>query len=190
MKQLEPGIIAVPGTDAALDASQPVPTLLTEREFHALYARTAAPLRAYVIRILGSATNADDILQDTYLRLLRKPVPTRDADELRAYVFRIASNLVVDHWRARKREVPDTPPDRGASGRDQGLRLDITRLFAKLKPRERQLVWLAHVEGADHREIAAALGLRAGSVRVLLSRARQRFARLLRDHGHTPGEAR
>ncbi|MGC4085163.1 MAG: RNA polymerase sigma factor [Vicinamibacterales bacterium] len=164
--------------------------LLDEREFHALYARTAVPLRAYVTRMLGNATHADDIVQETYLRILRRPVPTHDLDELRAYVFRIASNLVVDHWRAHKRESADTVPDLSASGPDQGLRVDIARLFARLKPRERQLVWLAHVEGADHKEIAATLGLRAASIRVLLSRARQRFARLLRENGHTPGERR
>ncbi len=179
---------AMTSMERALDAAVAAPALLGEREFHALYARTAAPLRAYVARSLGNATHADDIVQETYLRLLRTPVPSLDPDELKAYTFRIASNLVVDHWRARKRESPEAVPELGASGPDQGLRLDIGRLFARLKPRERQLVWLAHVEGADHQEIAAALGLRAASIRVLLWRARQRFARLLKDHGHTPVE--
>jgi RNA polymerase sigma-70 factor, ECF subfamily len=182
--------MAAPTMDAAVPAVQVAPELLNEREFHALYARIASPLRAYVARTLGNPVNADDIVQETFLRLLLKPVPTRDDDELRAYVFRIASNLVVDHWRARKREVTREIPERGEPGRDQALRLDVSRLFARLKPRERQLVWLAHVEGADHKEIAATLGLRSGSIRVLLSRARHRFVRLLRDNGHHPGERR
>lgn len=176
--------------DAALEQASTAPSLLTEPEFHALYARTAAPLRAYVVRTMGHASHADDIVQEAYLRLLRKPVPTRDADELRAYLFRTASNLVIDHWRAHKHESPETPPERGAAGPDQALRVDVGRLFARLKPRERQMMWLAHVEGADHREIAALLGLRAASIRVLLSRARQRLARLLRDSGHHPGDRR
>jgi RNA polymerase sigma-70 factor, ECF subfamily len=188
--QLVAEAMTAPGVDAAIESARSMPALLEEREFHALYARTAAPLRSYVVRTLGSTTNADDIVQETFLRLLRKPVPTRDDDELRAYVFRIASNLVIDHWRAHRRESTSEVPDRGASGPDQGLRMDVKRLFARLKPRERQLVWLAHVEGASHKEIAVALGLRAGSVRVLLSRARHHLARLLRDHGHTPGETR
>jgi RNA polymerase sigma-70 factor, ECF subfamily len=182
--------MASPGMDTVASAANTATALLDEREFLALYSRTAAPLRAYVARSLGSVVNADDIVQETYLRVLRHPVPTRDDDELRAYVFRIASNLVVDHWRARRRETTHQIPDPGASGPDQGVRLDVKKLFARLKPRERQLVWLAHVEGADHKEIAAALGLRAGSVRVLLSRARHRLARMLRDHGHTQGETR
>ncbi len=182
--------MTVPGMDAALAREAGAPALLTEPEFHALYARTAAPLRAYVVRTMGHASHADDIVQEAYLRLLRKPVPTRDDDELRAYLFRTASNLVVDHWRAHKRESAETPPEHGAAGPDQALRMDIGRVFARLKPRERQMMWLAHVEGANHREIAAVLGLRAASIRVLLSRARQRLGRMLRDSGHHPGDAR
>jgi RNA polymerase sigma-70 factor (ECF subfamily) len=178
-------------TDAAVDTVDVTARLLDEREFHALYTRTAAPLRAYVIRTLDGPTDADDIVQETFLRLLRKPVPVLNDDQMRAYVFRIASNLVVDHWRAHKRETTTgTVPERDAVEPDQGLRLDVRRIFARLKPRDRQIVWLAHVEGAGHREIAAAMGLRTGSVRVLLSRARQRLARLLRETGHATGRTR
>lgn len=185
-----PHTMAVPGMDATVAREAGTPALLSEVEFHALYARTAAPLRAYVVRTMGHASHADDIVQESYLRILRKPMPTRDDDELRAYLFRTASNLVIDHWRAHKRESPEAAPERGSTGRDQALRLDVGRLFARLKPRERQMMWLAHVEGADHREIAAVLGLRAASIRVLLSRARQRLAGLLRDSGHHPGDRR
>jgi RNA polymerase sigma-70 factor (ECF subfamily) len=177
-------VMAVNGIDAAADCVDDARDLLDERAFHVFYSRTAAPLRAYIARTLGSATQADDLLQETYLRLLRRPLPTRDPDELRAYAYRIASNLVVDYWRAHRHETGGEVPDRPAADRDPALRLDVGRIFARLKPRERQLVWLAHMEGAPHTEIAATLGLRAGSVRVLLSRARSRFARLLRESGH------
>jgi RNA polymerase sigma-70 factor (ECF subfamily) len=187
---MEPGVMAVPKMDVVVVAADVERRLLNEREFHTLYARTAVPLRAYVARTLGSQEPADDIVQETYLRLLRRPVPVLGDDELRAYVFRIAGHLVVDHWRAHKREAISAIPERSAPGPDQALKLDIGRIFARLKPRERQLVWLAHVEGAAHREIAEAMGLRAGSVRVLLSRARRHLARLLEDSGHTPGGSR
>jgi RNA polymerase sigma-70 factor (ECF subfamily) len=54
--------------------------------------------------------------------------------------------------------------------------MDVQRALAKLALRDRQLLWLAHVEGASHREVAAALGLGVASVRVLLFRARRRLA--------------
>jgi RNA polymerase sigma-70 factor (ECF subfamily) len=158
--------------------------LLDERTFHVLYGRTAAPLRAYVARTMGRADHADDIVEETFLRLLRTPLATRDLDELRAYAFRVASHLMVDHWRARKHEAPAPSAEPATHDHDQGLRLDVGRLFARLKPRERQLVWLAHVEQANHQEIADALGLSPRSIRVLLSRARGKLATLLRAHGH------
>ncbi len=56
---------------------------------------------------------------------------------------------------------------------------DIGKVFDKLKTQERALLWLAYVEGHDHTEIAAMLGLKSLSVRVLLFRARRKLAGLL-----------
>lgn len=172
--------------DVAAQVDAAASRLLDEREFHALYGRTAGPLRAYVIRSLGTRDHADDIVQDTFLRVLRKPVPVHDEDELRAYVFRIASNLVVDYWRSHRRESGAELPELSSSP-DQSTRLDVGRMFNRLKPRERQMLWLAHVEGASHKEIAAALGLSSASIRVLLSRTRGRLAHLLRDRRKEQG---
>lgn len=159
---------------------------MDERSFHTFYDRTARPLRAYVARVLGSVTHADDIVQDAYLRFLRKPPATEDPQQLRAFLFRIASNLMIDHWRRRRREraaPEELAAAAAASGPDIPLRLDMARVFEQLKPQQRQLMWMAYVEGAGHREIAAALGLREGSVRVLLHRTRRRLAALIRQNG-------
>jgi RNA polymerase sigma-70 factor (ECF subfamily) len=165
--------------------------LIDESGFEAFYRRTAAPLRAYVVRVIGNATPADDIVQDAYLRLLRAPPPIDDPEQLRAYVFRIASNLIHDYWRRQRRERDSF--DRRASEPDTvspdiALRLDMTRLFEQLRPQQRQLMWLAYVEGAEHREIAAALGLGERSVRVLLHRARRKLATLLRQRERGAGQ--
>ena len=160
--------------------------MIDESGFEALYRRTAAPLRAYVARVIGSAARADDIVQEAYLRLLRTPPPIDDPGQLRAYLFRTAGNLIHDHWRQQQRERKSS--ERASSepetvNPDLALRLDMTRLFEQLRPQQRQLMWLAYVEGADHREIAAALGLRERSVRVLLHRARRKLATLLQERG-------
>ena len=59
-----------------------------------------------------------------------------------------------------------------------------TRPLFKLKPRQRQLVWLAHVEGLSHIEVAEVLGVKAASVRLMVFRARKRLAELLREQGY------
>ena len=127
-----------------------------------------------------------------FVRLLRSPPSTDDPHQLRALLFRIASRLIIDHWRRSRHERgrPDeSAARRGGPEVDIPLRLDMARVFEQLNPQQRQLMWLAYVEGADHREIAAALGLRERSVRVLLHRTRRKLARLLREGGRGP-EAR
>lgn len=182
---------AVPSSAAVKEASGtpplPRPAMLDEQTFQMFYRRTAGPLRAYATRVTGNATSADDIVQESYLRLVRAPPPTEDPQQLRAWLFRIASRLIIDQWRrGRFEQAQDqTSSDtRGAAGPDIPLRLDMARMFERLNPQQRQLMWLAYVEGASHREIAEALGIREASVRVLLHRTRQKLATLLREGGH------
>jgi RNA polymerase sigma-70 factor, ECF subfamily len=90
--------------------------------------------------------------------------------------------LIADHFRKQRREWPLTEaPDSAAQEGDGSSRVDMERVFGLLRPRERQLLWLAHVEGGNYRELAKALGLREGSVRVLLSRARKKLAALINE---------
>ena len=154
--------------------------MMDEESFDAFYRLTAAPLRAYVVRVLGNATQADDIVHDAYLRLLRNPPATRDARELRYFVFRIASNLIADCWRRGRRER-GTLDERGlrptTSGPDVPLKWTwhgCSSSCVRAAPAD----GLAYVEGADHREIAAAWTCER-SVRVLLHRVRRKLAGLL-----------
>ena len=71
---------------------------------------------------------------------------------------------------------------------DPETRADVRRAFEQLKPRERQLLWLAHVEGFDHREIARLTGLKVASIRVLLFRARRELASVLEERSQTGGK--
>src|SRR5439155_26698482 len=103
-----------------------------------------------------------------------------DAAESRSYLFRIATNLLRDRW--RRGDLPETVGATEPSCEDDPeTRTDVRRALGQLKPRERQLLWLAHVEGFDHREIARLTGLKVASIRVLLFRARRKLASVLRE---------
>jgi RNA polymerase sigma-70 factor (ECF subfamily) len=65
---------------------------------------------------------------------------------------------------------------------------DFSRVFQELKPRYREMLWMAYVEGSSHREIAEVVGLKVQSVRPLLFRAREKLAALLRKRGLAPRE--
>ena len=108
-------------------------------------------------------------------------------EELRRYLFRIASNLMADRWRRSKQEQSWLDRLRGGSDAQMDPEDDdsVSREFAALKPRERALLWLAYVEGESHQAIADALGLSRGSIKVLLSRARGRLRDQLTAKGVT-----
>jgi RNA polymerase sigma-70 factor (ECF subfamily) len=133
----------------------------------------------------GEAALADDVLQEAFVRLLRSGRPGASEGETAAFLYRTATNLVYDHWRRRRREQKALRGvDAAAVASGPGtLGSDLGRLFARLRPRDRALLWLAHVEGRSHAEIADALGLKTISVRVLLFRARAELASRLRRAG-------
>ena len=103
-----------------------------------------------------------------------------DKSRRRSYLFRIATNLLRDRWRRHKEDsLPDPAPEVASPAPHPDLRIQMRQAFLRLKTRERQLLWLAYVEGSSHKEIADHTGLKAGSVRLLLFRARRKLASLI-----------
>lgn len=167
----------------ALESADSIRT--DEDAFRAFYDLTSRAVWAYLLHATGDPHAADDLLQETYIRFLGVKSRWESDAHRRNYLFRIATNLARDRQRrSRVREAEPldeardgaAPP--GGAGED---RLDVRRALARLSPRERELLWLAYAEGASHREIAGAMGLRAGGIRVLLFRARRKLAGLLRS---------
>ena len=164
---------------------------MDEEAFRLFYERTARPVWAYLSRMSGNARLADDLLQETYYRFLRANVAHESEAHRRNYLFRIATNIVRDH--RRRPRIDESHLAGGCDSADRidpqsadaaagaVRRLDLARSMARLKPRERDLLWLAYAQGSSHKEIAETLGLKTASVKLLLFRARQRLARLLRD---------
>ena len=67
--------------------------------FAGFYQRSAPALRAYLVRVSGNSALADDLLQESYLRFLCAKQPEGGEVNFRRYLFRIATNLLRDHWR-------------------------------------------------------------------------------------------
>jgi len=170
-------------------AAEAVETFVMDEEaFRAFYDRTARPVWSYLARITGDRSLADDLLQESYYRFLRAERSFDNDSHRRNYLFRIATNLAHDRHR-RGRHVIDVPvPSENEPGAlvdgtdvaaDTERRTDLARAMAKLKPREREMLWLAYAHGSSHEEIAESLGVRKGSIKILLFRARRRLAAAL-----------
>ena len=162
---------------------------MDEQTFRLFYEKTARSLGSYLARLCGDVTLAEDLVQESYYRFLRADLKSSDEAYQKNYLYRIGTNLARDHWRRRpqreKVELEATEElradDRTAERVQQ--QSDLGRALQKLKPREREILWLAYVEGSSHKEIAEVVGLRAGSIRLLLFRARRKMAELIRKSG-------
>jgi RNA polymerase sigma-70 factor (ECF subfamily) len=140
-------------------------TAAGEEGFRQLYEATSRPLWGYLQHASGRPDVADDLLQETYCKFLLSKAPAMDEAQNR--------------FRSRDDSALEEPAECGAES-DEAARLDVRAAMRQLKPRERELLWLAYVEGMSHAEIAAATGLGAMSIRILLYRARQKASGFLR----------
>lgn len=163
-----PGIAAE--TETALDVEQ------VFEEHHAMVFRTA-------YRITGNTSDAEDVLQTVFLRLVRRTGEAEAVEHISSYLYRAAVNAALDLMRSRHADsgVPleDLPvasslpaPDRVlASGE---LRNWLRETVARLSPRAAEMFALRFYEGLDNPAIARILGTTEGTVAVTLSRARDR----------------
>lgn len=179
------GEYAIPNVESR-EASRSEPLPMDNDAFAGFYQRSAPALWAYLARVSGNPALADDLMQESYLRFLCASCPEGGEVNYRRYLFRIASNLLNDYWRSLPRassieEVPEQVFAASASLGSIDSQVTLDPAMARMRPRERQLLWLAHAEEYSHREIAEITGLGAASIRLLLFRARRKMARLLRE---------
>jgi RNA polymerase sigma-70 factor (ECF subfamily) len=155
---------------------------MTDSDAEGFYARTYPRLWAYLVRTTRERELAEEIAQESFVRLFASRGVVLPEVERRAYLFRIAENLVRDtiERRARERTTPlgsiAEPP---APAPFEPIGTHVAEALAALGERDRKLLWLAYVEEWSHREIANVLGVGTASVKVLLHRARHRFQQLL-----------
>jgi RNA polymerase sigma-70 factor, ECF subfamily len=150
------------------------------REHHATVFRAA-------YRVTGNASDAEDVLQTVFMRLLRRPPDAEAVGNMEGYLRRAAVNAALDLIRSRQ-AAPHVPlddlapllpenaslaPDR--LHRSTEIRHWLRQAVARLSPRAAEMFTLRFFEGRDNPEIARALGTTPASVAVTLSRTRDRI---------------
>ena len=154
--------------------------------------RTHAPrLFGLICRLVGRI-EAEDLLQETFLSAHRKLESYKGESALGTWLYRLATNLCIDHLRSRSgrwaqmSEELDADVDAGPRtiGPVLGVvdRLDLERALAALPAGARTVFVLHDVEGFEHREIADMLGVSDGTSKSQLHRARLRLRQLLASH--------
>jgi RNA polymerase sigma-70 factor, ECF subfamily len=180
-----PDALSPTSPGGAQDAAGVCDRAMENEAFAGFYGRSARPLWAYLARVSADPALADDLMQESYVRFLcAEGAPSLAADgeaAARLYLFRIATNLLRDYWRRpRPASIEEIPEEFFAARGQSDAQILLEPALKQMKPRERQMLWLAHAEGYSHREIAQVMGLNAASIRLLLFRARRKIAALLR----------
>ena len=160
--------------------------------FEELYKRYGSRLYTVAYRITGSAADAEDLVQDMFLQVFRRLESFRGEAALGTWLHRLAVNTCLDFVRSKQGrrqrmtdaaddldalEAPAAGPWRAETALD---RMDLERAIAQLPPSYRRAFLLHDVEGLEHHEIGAALGIAEGTSKSLLFKARMRLRSLLR----------
>lgn len=157
-----------------------------KESFSRFYRQYSRPLWLYIIKICGDESLADDIFQDTFIKFLKAVPGQLNEYRQKAYLYKIATHLIIDLKRKIKRIKQESLEEHHAGGIDAAdplAAIDLDRLFRLLKPRARTLLWLAYVEGYSHREIQEITGIKEKAVKVYLFRAKKKFAAILNRPG-------
>lgn len=160
--------------------------------FETLVSEYEMPLLRYTARLLGRHDAAQDVVQDTFIRLFKgwKDDPT-PSPQVASWLYRVAHNCAVDHLRkeARRRllhlrhadEIPDFAlPDRGPGFRISASAEKAVAALQRLPLRERQIVILKVYEDQSYREISDITGLTPSNVGYILHHAMKKMAEELK----------
>lgn len=158
---------------------------LSAADVTALYDRYAPELYRYIYHRLGAKSLAEDLTAEVFVRVLHlKRVP----DEWRAYLYRIAHNLVIDSLRKNPHILEQADewivdeqndPARRAESVDEQRRL--RKAIARLSPEQQQVIVLKFIEEMSNAEVAKILNKPEGAVKALQHRALENLRAWLRE---------
>jgi RNA polymerase sigma-70 factor, ECF subfamily len=158
--------------------------------FEAIYRAHSGRLYSVACRMVGNPADAEDLLQEIFLAAHRKLESFRGESALGTWLFRLATNLCLDHLRsraARTSQVTGTLDDEPGLA-DAGSRrfaertvakMDLERALAQLPEGCRTAFVLHDVEGLEHKEVADMLGIAEGTSKSQVHKARLRLRAML-----------
>lgn len=159
--------------------------------FEEIYRRHAGRLYSLACRMTGNPSDGEDLLQDIFVQVHRKLTTFKGESALATWLYRLAMNVCLDHLRSRGVRMdqvsdsidadgdPTPPADRGMEAALVVNRIDLERAIARLPEGSRAAFLLHDVEGFEHQEVAAILGIAEGTSKSQVHKARLRLRRWL-----------
>jgi RNA polymerase sigma-70 factor (ECF subfamily) len=143
--------------------------------FEEIYRLYGERMKSIAYHHLGSISDAEDAVQETFLKVHRAAASYSGEAALSTWIYRIVVNTCYDLLRKRKRRPDESPIDelpvplqRSASSVDDAKRLTLHKLLGALPPQRRTVFTLFEIEGLSHAEIAGILGITEGNSKWIL----------------------
>ncbi len=153
------------------------------RAFERLYELHAARMKSLAFHLLGSRPDAEDAVQETFLKVHRAVRTFEGNSKMSTWIYRILLNSCYDVIRKRERLAENPPPSEFRVDSKLPLRVALERALNLLGERQRIVFLLFEVEGLKHSEIAAILEVPEGTSRSWLFEAKCQLKRLLTGGG-------
>ncbi|PYO95398.1 MAG: RNA polymerase subunit sigma-24 [Gemmatimonadetes bacterium] len=157
-----------------------------EAALETLYRAFETPVYHLIRRILRRPEDAEDVLQETFLEVVRSIKQYRGEGYLWGWIRKIATTKALMRIRRDSvRETETMDDEHGKPGMHVGANIDLERAFERLSETSRAVVWLHDVEGFTHEEIAEQMGKTVSFSKSQLARAHARLRRMLDQGAHT-----
>jgi RNA polymerase sigma-70 factor (ECF subfamily) len=159
----------------------------TEETFFALYEAFCVRVRRYFLLRGLDVQTAEDLTQEVLFKVYKKADELRDAERFGGWVYAIARNSVVSHWRRQQSRVDGAEhipltPDLAENLQIEAEaieRLRLTELLEQFASAERDLVLLRYVEGLSYEDLAVALNVPLGTVKWRISEVRRKLSQIM-----------
>ena len=164
----------------SLDALFPRCRRGEEEAFVEVYTLVGSSLYGTAVRLLGRPQEAEEVVQETLIRLYQKAATIRSGN-LRAWLHRVTVNQCLDRLKAKGRQTEELPADLPgpAAAGTVVTRMDLSQAIGDLPLQARTVFLLHDLEGFKHREVAEQLGISEGTSKSQLFRAREMLRRQL-----------
>jgi RNA polymerase sigma factor (sigma-70 family) len=151
------------------------------RAFERVYEIHAPRMKSIAFHMLGNQSDAEDAVQETFLKVYRSVNAFEGQSSLGTWIYRILLNTCYDSGRKRQRLKENAPLPEVPSRTDVPLRILLQRAIDRLNDRHRTVFLLFEVEGLKHSEIATILEVPEGTSRTWLFEAKRALKRMLTE---------
>ena len=147
-------------------------------------------LKHFILKRIPDEQSADDVLQETFLKIHTRIATLRDEDKLQSWMYQIARNAIADYYRTQKAtvELPETLPVLDEPVFEDEVIKDlipgVKAMVDSLPPAYREALILTEYEGLTQRELADRLGLSFSGAKSRVQRAREKLKTMLLDCCH------